>query len=109
MEASKESFRACVKKLIADRGLSIPKLTVMLGYPSETTLRRVNQNKAGIKSLRKVYADLIACEQLQLSDNEAGCSAQRYCGRKRETVTQAFTMSSGICCSPGPPQRREAL
>lgn len=71
MEASKESFRACVKKLIADRGLSISKLTVMLGYPSETTLRRVNQNKAGIKSLHKVYADLIACEQLQLSDNEA--------------------------------------
>lgn len=70
MEASTESFRACIKKLIADRGLSVPKLTEMLGYASVTTLRRVNQNKAGIKSLRKVYADLISCEKLQLTGDE---------------------------------------
>lgn len=70
MEQPTVSLSSCIKRIISSRGLTVSKLTTLLNYPSETSLRRVMRNEAKLNALKRVKDDLIRCGQLKLSDNE---------------------------------------
>jgi len=66
-----ESFRDCLLEMMTARNLSSAQLAVILGHKSKTTLLRILQGTAGLRSLGNVYKELCSCEELHLTEQEA--------------------------------------
>ncbi len=63
-------FSSCLEKILNRRQITVTTLTRMLAYKSKTTLTRILQNQSGLHSVRNVCADLIACKELALTEEE---------------------------------------
>lgn len=73
-----EKFRDCLEKLMEDRGLSAGQLADVLQYKSKTTLLRVLQDKAGVRCIGNVFADLCRSDALALTEEEQDCFQVAY-------------------------------
>lgn len=67
MDQTTVSLRSCIEKIMSCRELNISKLTVLMDYSSETTLRRVMRDEAKLNALKKVKNNLMRCSSLNLS------------------------------------------
>lgn len=65
-----DTFRDCLCQLMEKRGLSAGQLADLLQYKSKTTLLRVLQDKAGVRCIGNVFADLCRSDALALTEEE---------------------------------------
>ena len=66
-----ENFQDCLREIMDLRNLSSHQLAAMLGHRSKTTLLRILQGTAGLRSLGNICKELCSCEALALTDQEA--------------------------------------
>jgi len=70
MQKQYETFSTCLDRIIRHRELNAAQLSRILGHKSKTTLSRIFNGTAGPDSIRKIYAELCANRELDLTNEE---------------------------------------